>query len=84
MDYRKEIYFEYSYKLKHSSRPLINIIMNCSYSPNKNLHSFRSKRVLKFLFQANLKLFELCNRQLLTLVTDPKQFDYNSIRDDHK
>jgi len=33
-----------------------------------------------FLFE----LFELYNHQLLTLVNDPKQFDYSSIRDDHK
>ena len=32
----------------------------------------------------NLKLFELYNRKLIILVNDPRQFDYNSIRDDHK
>ena len=37
-----------------------------------------------FLFEENSELFELYNRQLLTLVNDLEQFDYNSIRDDHK
>jgi hypothetical protein len=39
---------------------------------------------IAFYDEVNSKLFELCNRQLLTVVNDPKQFDYNAIRDDHK
>nr|QGT35042.1 NADH-plastoquinone oxidoreductase subunit 6 [Torilis scabra] len=69
-----------------------SIVSSCSYSPSKSLIFLHQNGVLligscscikSFLFQANLKYFESCNHSLLTLVNVPKQFDYNSIRDDH-